>query len=60
MDVVTAIGGNTWARIYEGRANYPIVVRIPEDWRLKIPLLEQLPVATNNNRLIPHVGISQF
>lgn len=60
MDVVTAIGGKHVGRIYEGRANYPIVVRIPEDWRLKIPLLEQLPVANNNNRLIPLAELARF
>jgi cobalt-zinc-cadmium resistance protein CzcA len=60
MDVVTAIGGKPVGRIYEGRANYPIVVRIPEDWRLKIPLLEQLPVATNHNRLIPLSELASF
>lgn len=45
MDVVASIGGRQSGVIYEGRARYPIMVRIPESWRNDSELLKQLPVA---------------
>lgn len=45
LDVVSAIGGHQVGQIFEGRARYPIIVRIPLEWRENTSLLEQLPVA---------------
>ena len=44
MDVVSAIGGRQAGVVYEGRARFPIIVRLPEKWRENIYLLQQLPV----------------
>ncbi len=45
MDVVAALGGRPVGQVFEGRARFPIRVRIPEPWRTTPSLLEQLPVA---------------
>lgn len=45
MDAVEAIGGRQVGLSIEGRARFPIVVRVPEEWRKDTYLLEQLPVA---------------
>jgi len=44
MNVVSAIGGRQAGVVYEGRARFPIIVRLPEKWRENIYLLQQLPV----------------
>lgn len=44
MDVVESMGGRETGLIFEGRARYPITVRLPQQWRSQIDLLEQLPV----------------
>jgi cobalt-zinc-cadmium resistance protein CzcA len=53
MDVVASLGGREVGRIFEGRARFPIMVRIPEAWRKDIRLLEQLPVADGSGKPIP-------
>ncbi len=53
MDVVSSLGGREVGFIFEGRARFPITVRIPEAWRKDISLLEQLPVADGNGKPIP-------
>ncbi|QDU82574.1 Cobalt-zinc-cadmium resistance protein CzcA [Polystyrenella longa] len=45
LDVVSSLGGHQVGQIIEGRARYPIIVRVPEKWREDISLLEQIPVA---------------
>lgn len=53
MDVVTAIGGKSVGVIMEGRARFPIQVRIPQAWRQEIDALGQLPVANANGESVP-------
>jgi cobalt-zinc-cadmium resistance protein CzcA len=44
MESVSVIGGRPVGQIYEGRARYPIRVRIPQAWRERADLLERVPV----------------
>lgn len=53
MDVVSSLGGHQVGLIFEGRARFPIIVRIPQNWREKISLLEQLPVSNSTGPPVP-------
>lgn len=53
MDVVEALGGRHSGVIYEGRARFPVRVRVPEDWRTEIDRLKQLPVAEAGGKPVP-------
>ncbi|MAC52413.1 MAG: CusA/CzcA family heavy metal efflux RND transporter [Gimesia sp.] len=53
MDVVSSLGGHQVGLIFEGRARFPVIVRIPQSWREKISLLEQLPVSSSNGAPVP-------
>ncbi|MEZ6128394.1 MAG: CusA/CzcA family heavy metal efflux RND transporter [Planctomycetaceae bacterium] len=53
LDVVSSLGGHQVGQIFEGRARFPIIVRIPEEWRKKVSLLEQLPVANVGGEPVP-------
>jgi cobalt-zinc-cadmium resistance protein CzcA len=53
LDVVSSLGGRQSGSIFEGRARFPIIVRIPETWRTDISQLEQLPVAQPGGGLVP-------
>ncbi len=53
MDVVEAMGGRQVGIIFEGRARFPIRVRIPDDWRSEIDRLKQLPVAEAGGKPVP-------
>jgi cobalt-zinc-cadmium resistance protein CzcA len=53
MDVVSALGGRETGVIFEGRARFPIIVRIPEEWRRDISRLQQLPVAASRGDPVP-------
>jgi cobalt-zinc-cadmium resistance protein CzcA len=53
MDVVASIGGHEVGQIFEGRARFPIMVRIPEDWRGDTERLKQLPVAEAGGEPVP-------
>ncbi|MEZ6148071.1 MAG: efflux RND transporter permease subunit [Planctomycetaceae bacterium] len=53
LNVVSSLGGHQVGQIFEGRARYPILVRIPAHWRENISLLEQLPVAHSGGTPIP-------
>ena len=53
MDVVEALGGRNVGIIFEGRARFPIRVRIPEDWRAEIERIKQLPVAEAGGKPVP-------
>lgn len=46
MQLVSAVGGHPVGHVYEGRARFPIMVRVPQAWREQVELLRQLPVAT--------------
>ncbi|TWT50755.1 Cobalt-zinc-cadmium resistance protein CzcA [Rubripirellula amarantea] len=53
LDVVSSLGGHQVGQIYEGRARYPIMVRVPQQWREKLSLLEQVPVTDSNGQAVP-------
>ena len=53
MDVVEALGGREVGIIFEGRARFPIRVRIPDNWRSEIDRLKQLPVAEAGGKPVP-------
>ncbi|MCC6510090.1 MAG: efflux RND transporter permease subunit [Pirellulaceae bacterium] len=53
LDVVTSLGGYQVGQIFEGRARYPIMVRVPQSWRENLSLLEQVPVADANGKAVP-------
>ncbi|MEZ6061769.1 MAG: CusA/CzcA family heavy metal efflux RND transporter [Planctomycetaceae bacterium] len=53
MDVVASLGGYRVGTIFEGRARFPILVRVPEDWRAEVQRLEQLPVASAGGKPVP-------
>ncbi len=45
LDVVSVIGGREVGSIFEGRARFPIMVRLGQQWREDVELIGQLPVA---------------
>ena len=53
MDVVSSLGGHPIGLIFEGRARFPIIVRIPQKWREQVSLLEQIPVADGTGKPVP-------
>ncbi len=53
LDVIESLGGRRVGVLMEGRARYPIMVRIPEAWRSDLDLLQQLPVAEAGGRVVP-------
>jgi cobalt-zinc-cadmium resistance protein CzcA len=53
MDLVSTIGGRHVGVVYEGRARFPIVVRLPQAWREQTNLLERLPVGKAGGQQVP-------
>ncbi len=53
LDVVSSLGGVEAGVIFEGRARFPVIVRIPQPWRADIAQIEQLPVAEIAGQPIP-------
>jgi cobalt-zinc-cadmium resistance protein CzcA len=53
LDVVSSLGGHQVGLVFEGRARYPIIVRVPVEWRENLSLLEQVPVAESGGETIP-------
>lgn len=53
LDVVSALGGHQVGQIFEGRARFPVMVRIPEEWRKQLSLLKQLPVSDAAGKPVP-------
>lgn len=53
LAVVESLGGRESGLIFEGRARYPILVRIPSEWRTQRYLLEQLPVSRSGGQPVP-------
>ncbi len=53
MDVVAAMGGRTVGEVLDGRARFPIRVRLPENWRNDTEKLKQLPVAIAGGKPVP-------
>jgi heavy metal efflux system protein len=52
MDAVAAFGGRRCGQVFEGRARYPIVVRIPAAWRNNIEQMGQIPVSKAGNQQV--------
>jgi len=44
MDAVSTIGGHRVGQIYEGRARYPLLVRLPPEWREDVERIQRVPV----------------
>jgi cobalt-zinc-cadmium resistance protein CzcA len=44
METVASIGGRSVGQIYEGRARFPMMVRLPEEARENTHLLQRVPV----------------
>lgn len=53
LDVVSSLGGHQVGQIFEGRSRFPVMVRIPEEWRTEISMLKQLPVSEAGGKPIP-------
>lgn len=53
LNVVSAVGGRQAGIIFEGRARFPIMVRLPEYWRETRERLAELPVANVGGKLVP-------
>jgi len=53
MDAVATFGGRHCGQVFEGRARYPIVVRLPLDWRQHVELLEQVPICKSGGQQVP-------
>lgn len=53
MNVIAAVGGRRVGTVFEGRARFPIMVRLPEAWRDDVEHLRQLPVADTGGKLVP-------
>ncbi|MEZ5943046.1 MAG: CusA/CzcA family heavy metal efflux RND transporter [Planctomycetaceae bacterium] len=53
LDAVSSLGGHEVGQIFEGRARYPIIVRIPQEWREDTKLLEQIPISDFNGHTVP-------
>lgn len=53
MQTVAAMGGYKVGEVFRGRMRFPIMIRIPSDWRTDLYKLEQIPVFGINGRQIP-------
>lgn len=53
MDVVASLGGHEVGLVFEGRARFPVRVRIPDDWRSAVDRLGLLPVSESNGKTVP-------
>ncbi|TWT84155.1 Cobalt-zinc-cadmium resistance protein CzcA [Planctomycetes bacterium CA13] len=52
LGAIESLGGRPVGVIIDGRARYPILVRIPESWRKEMSLLKQLPVDQAGGRIV--------
>ncbi len=53
LGVIESVGGHQVGVVIDGRARFPILVRIPESWRQSIDMLSQLPVEQAGGRIVP-------
>ena len=53
MQTVATMGGHKVGEVFRGRMRFPIMVRIPIEWRTNLYQLEQIPVFAPNGRQIP-------
>ncbi len=51
MDVVASLGQMEVGIVYEGRARFPIVIRLPDTWRTQVDYVQQLPVVTRQGKV---------
>ncbi len=49
MLAIETVGGRSVGQIHDGRARYPIVVRLPKKWRENIEFLKRVPVQQRND-----------
>lgn len=52
MSAVEIVGGKPVGELFEGRARYPIQVRLPAIWRYNVDRLQQIPVTLKNGHPI--------
>lgn len=60
MDVVAAMGGRPVGEVLEGRARFPIRVRLPGSWRSNTDRLNQLPVAIAGGKAVPLYELAEI
>ena len=60
MDVIESLGGRNAGIIMEGRARYPIQVRLPAPWRRDPQRLAQLPVKEIGGRPLPLAAVADL
>lgn len=53
METVATLGGHKVGEVFRGRMRFPIMVRIPAEWRTDLYRLEQIPVFSTNGRQVP-------
>ena len=53
MQTVATMGGHKVGEVFRGRMRFPIMVRIPIEWRTDLYRLEQIPVFAANGTQIP-------
>ena len=53
MQTVSAMGGTKVGEVFHGRIRFPIMVRIPLDWRSDLYRIEQIPVFSSAGKQIP-------
>jgi cobalt-zinc-cadmium resistance protein CzcA len=53
MQTVATMGGQKVGEVFRGRMRFPIMVRIPVEWRTDLDRLEQIPVFAANGQQVP-------
>ena len=53
MQTVATMGGHKVGEVFRGRMRFPIMVRIPMEWRTDLYRLEQIPVFAANGTQVP-------
>lgn len=53
METVATMGGRKVGEVFRGRMRFPIMVRIPSEWRTDMYRLEQMPIFGANGRQVP-------
>jgi Cu(I)/Ag(I) efflux system membrane protein CusA/SilA len=51
--VQNAIGGESVTTVIQGRARYPVSVRLPRDWRDNLDMLRKVLVSTSDGNAVP-------
>lgn len=60
MDGVQSIGGRPVGEVLQGRARFPIRVRLPEAWREDVEALGRLPIAEAGGKPVPLVELAEI